>query len=174
MATRKLLLAVVLFGFTTIQADEQPSALAGFQRAIGKWVNTERVRESKDATWETGKSEWEVKFMPGGLVLETPGQMKLGDNPAISWVQVWGIDPSSGKPFSRWFTNDGANGAGTFEWSDGAVKQEWTITNADGSQSAEKCDWTFEADFSTASFVCRRQSGDEWWVSREANGRKTD
>lgn len=174
MATRVILLTLVLFGFSAIHADEQPSQLAGFQRAVGKWVNTEKIRESTDAPWEAGESEWVVRFMPGGLVMETPGQIKLGDNPTISWTQVWGIDPTSGTPFTRWFANDGATGIGKFEWSERTVKIEWTPTNADGSQFSEECDWTFDADFSAASLVCRRQSGDEWWVSREANGRKSD
>jgi len=169
-----ILLGLIASLSTAAFADEQPSQLAGFQRAVGKWVNSERIRDSRDATWETGESEWVVRFMPGGLVVETPGQMKLGDNPTVSWVQVWGIDPTNGNPFSRWFTNDGANGNANFEWSDRTVKAELTVTAANGSQNKEQCDWTFGADFNTASLVCRRQSGDAWWVFREANGKRSD
>lgn len=174
MAMRGVLLAFALTGFSAVNADEQPSQLAGFERAVGKWVNSERMRDSRDAPWQSGESEWEVRFLPGGLVLETPGQLKLGDDPAISWVQVWGIDPNTSQPFSRWFTSDGAHGVASFEWNDRTVRMDLIVTSAVGEQATEQCDWTFGVDFNTASVVCRRQSADGWWIFRENEGTRSD
>ena len=128
MTTKRLLLVAVLFAFSPIQADEQPAQLAAFQPAVGKWVNSERQRESEDAPWETGTSEWEIRFLPGGLVLETPGQIKIGDDEAVSWAQVWGIDPGSGSPYFHVYVSNGTVVTGSFEWSGRTVKMESAAT----------------------------------------------
>lgn len=174
MATKTILPVIALFGFSAVLADEQPLELAGFERAVGKWVNSERIRDARDAPWESGTSEWDVRFLPGGLILETPGQMQVGDSPAVSWVQVWGIDPTTKEPFSSWFTSDGARGNGSFDWNGTTVRMDLITTNAAGEQFREQCDWAFGVDFDTATVVCRRQSDNGWWIFRENKGTRTD
>ena len=174
MTTKRLLLVAVLFAFSPIQADEQPAQLAAFQPAVGKWVNSERQRESEDAPWETGTSEWAIRFLPGGLVLETPGEIKIGDDEAVSWAQVWGIDPGSGSPYFHVYVSNGTVVTGSFEWSGRTVKMESAATWRDGSRHVEQCELTYGTDFRTANFVCRRQSADGWWVFREVSGSKSE
>jgi len=174
MATIRLVPAAVLLAFSPIQADEQPAQLAAFQPAVGKWVNSERQRESEDAPWETGTSEWVIRFLPGGLVMETPGQIRIGENEAVSWAQVWGIDPASGSPYVHAYISTGTVITGSFEWSGSTVKMETAVTWPDGSPQVEQCDFTFGTGFRTATFSCRRQSADGWWVVREGSGSKSE
>lgn len=169
---RIALLTIVVVAVPAIWADDPGTILARFEPAQGKWVNNERSRESLDSPWKSGESEWTVRIMPGGLVMETPGHIKIGDGPTVHWVQVWGFDPRTTKPYVHVFVSDGAQISGSFNWNGNVVEMPVAVTLPDGNRQDERCEWKFRADFETATVKCQRRSGNDWWTFREADGKK--
>ena len=169
-----VIVGIVAFGLAPSRAEEAASQIKRFEPAIGHWVNEELHRASPDAPWQQGSSEWDIKFMPGGLVVETPGHLKVGEGQVVSWVQVYGFDPVNQTHFSRWFASDGGYGSNLFDWAGRTVRERGSETLADGTQETVRCDWTFDADFGSAEFACERITNGKWWVFRKGAGKKTN
>ena len=140
---------------------------------VGHWSNEEQHRNSEKDPWVKVNSEWDVRFAPGGFFVETPGKITLSDG-EVSWIQVWGYDPSKKAAFSRWFDSKGAQGSLTFQWDGRSLKVQGTDLLADGSESSVGCTWTNSEDFKSSEGVCERLTNGKWWAFRKVKGRKTE
>jgi hypothetical protein len=167
-----VIVGVVAFGSAPSRAEDAASQVKRFEPAVGHWVNEELHRTSPDAPWQQASSEWDIKFMPGGLFVETPGHIKVGEEPAISFVQVYGFDPVNQTYFTRWFSSDGNYGSSLFEWAGRTIKNRGSVVLADGAQDTVRCDFTFDEDFDSAEFACERTTNGKWWVFRKGTGKR--
>ena len=128
------------------QVAQPAQQIKNWEPVVGGWVNEEQQRETPDGPWSKVASEWEIRMMPGGLFVDTPGKMRFSDGREVSWVQVWGYDPINEATYQHWFSSDGAHGVGTFQF-DGTVQHSRaSVTMADGSQQTIRCEWKHSAD----------------------------
>jgi hypothetical protein len=148
-----------------------PPEITKWKPLVGHWVNEEEQRNSEDEPWVKASSEWDIRFAPGGFFVETPGKMTLPDG-EVSWIQVWGYDPSKKAAFSHWHGSTGAQGHSTYQWHGRNVKLEGTDVMPDGSHLKIRCNWTNAEDYTSSELVFEQFTSGKWWVFRKAKATK--
>jgi hypothetical protein len=175
-ATRSLavILAVILglSGVAFAQATGPTEQVKQWNFLIGKWINQEEQRESPVEPWQSVSSQWDIRWLPGGFYVESPGKMVFPDGREDSWYQIWGFDPADKTHFNMWFNNVGGIGKQTFKWSGTTLEVEGTDTSADGTKSTIRCTWKHLNDYSASDGQCERLTDGKWWVYRKVKGSK--
>ena len=167
-----LALACLVHPVSAFAEDVGPAPeVTKWKPLVGHWVNEEEQRGSEDEPWVKASSEWDIRFAPGGFFVETPGKVTLPDG-EVSFIQVWGYDPSKKVAFTRWFGSTGGQGYQTFRWNGRSMKAEGTNVLADGSQLKVRCTWTHTEDYDSSEGICERLTDGKWWAFRKVKGKK--
>jgi hypothetical protein len=170
-----LLCLALTFGGSALAQDVDPAqAIKNWEPLVGHWVNEEQQRETPDGSWQKAASEWDIKMMPGGFFVETPGKLRFADGGEVSWVQVWGYDPVNEEAFQHWFASDGVHGEGFFRFSGTTQNSGGSVTLADGSQQTIRCEWIYSSDYKSSEGSCERLTGGKWWTFRKVKGKKVE
>ena len=148
--------------------------MAGFLPAAGNWEVKEKHRRGPDDSPVGATSEWGIKFIPGNHFVDTSGSRTFENGDVVTWIEVWGVNPSTNASFEQFVDSTGALGNGTFEW----IGNTWTSTvdvvDADGSQMTAECALSYSDDYSTFDGQCRVFSNGETWVAYTGKGRKVE
>ena len=175
-ATRNLavILSVILgsSGVSFAQAAVPTEQVKQWNALIGKWVNQEEQRDGPEEAWQKVSSEWEIRWVPGGFFVETPGKMVFADGEEGAWQQVWGFDPAQKTHFSMWFNNSGGIGKQTFKWTGTTLEVEGTEISVDGTQTGMRCTYEHSNNYTAMDAKCERFTDGKWWVSRKVKGAK--
>jgi hypothetical protein len=144
------------------------------EHLIGTWKGEEEIRLSPSAVWEKGKSEWEVRWLPGGYVAQTSGKMRIGGEES-SWIQVWGYDPSKDTVVSWYADSTGALGSVTSSgWEGNTFLSNWTDIGPDGFVVVGRCSWEHSSDFKSVTATCDQFTDGTWWTFRKMEGVKSN
>jgi hypothetical protein len=172
LAVAALVLALLL-PFTASAQDVEPvQDMKLWEPLVGYWINQEQQRESPHEPWQQVASEWEIRIMPGGFFVETPGEMRFPDGRTLRWVQVYGYDPSTQTTFYLWADTEGSHGRGTFEWTETEWHSEGYAVLADGTKTQERCTYDNDDNPDHSEGLCETLTDGNWWVSRKIKGAK--
>jgi hypothetical protein len=170
-----LTISVSLFSFfSPVFAQEADSNLRfkNLENLIGNWAADEEIRQSPAEDWEKGSSEWEVRWLPGGYVVQTSGKMRIAEE-ENTWIQVWGYHPAKDTVVSWYADSSGALGSVTSSGWDGTTfLSNWTDTAPDGIVLIGRCSWKHSSDFKSVTASCEQFTDGKWWTFRKAKGRK--
>jgi hypothetical protein len=170
-----LLCLVLISGEAVFAQDAKPSQdVKNWGPLIGHWVNSEQLRATPDGTWEEVASEWEIKMMPGGFFVETPGKMRFADGREVSWVQIWGYDPVNGVAYQHFFNSTGAHGEGPYKIDGTTQKVGGKVTLPDGTVQTTRCRLEFAADYKSSDGSCEQLTAGKWWTFRKIKGKKVN
>lgn len=101
-----ILVLFLLYGIGTAESASSGKDLQNFDSVLGKWQNAEESRETPNAPWVKGSSEWEFSWMPGGKVIQAPGRIGAGGT-EVHFLQVYGYDVVNDALVSWAFDSDG-------------------------------------------------------------------
>jgi hypothetical protein len=175
-ATRNLavILAVILglSGVAFAQAAGPTEQVKQWQPLIGKWVNQEEQRDGPEDPWQKVASEWEIRWVPGGFFIETPGKMVFADGEEAAWQSVWGYDPAQKTHFNIGFNNVGSVGKHTFKWSGTTLQVEGTEVSFDGTESKIRCTYEHLDNYTAMNGRCEQFTDGKWWLDRKIKAAK--
>ena len=175
-ATRNLavILSVILglSGVAFAQATGPTEQVKQWQPLIGKWVNQEEQRDGPEEPWQKVASEWEIRWVPGGFFIETPGTMAFADGEEAAWQQIWGYDPAEKTHFAISFGRLGDVGKDTFKWTGTTLEVEGTDISFDGTQSQTRCTYEHLNNYTAMDGKCERLTDGKWWVYRKIKAAK--
>jgi hypothetical protein len=173
VASRLVLLLsafLVLSAAVSAQTVTPNPELKKWEPVIGKWVNQEELRTKPDGPWEKVSSEWEIRRMPGGFFLDTPGRMTWANGKTVSWIEVVGYDAVKKSVFDAWFTSAGNIGTATWEWVGTTLRAQGTEVEPNGGQLTVRCSWLHSPDYRSVEGTCEQLSDGKWWVNRKVKG----
>ena len=156
------------------QNSEPTLRFENMEHLIGTWNGDEEIRQSPDGAWEKGKSEWEVRWLPGGYVAQTSGNMRIVEEES-SWIQFWGYDPSKDTVVSWYADSTGALGSVTSSgWEGATFLSNWTDIGPDGLIIVGRCSWKHSSDFKSVAATCDQFTDGTWWTFRRMKGVKSN
>lgn len=174
-APKVVLLSLVMLALSAAalaQTAAPNPELKKWEPVVGRWVNQEELRAKPDGPWEKVSSEWEIRWMPGGFFLDTPGRMTWANGKTVSWIEVVGYDPVRKSVFDSWFSSAGNLGTMTWEWVGTTLKAQGTDVEPSGAQLTVRCSWVHSADYRSVEGTCEQLTDGSWWVNRRVKGTK--
>ena len=147
---------------------------SGFLPSLGNWEVEEEHRNGPNASWVKATSNWGVKPMPGNHFVDTSGSRSFSTGEVVSWIEVWGVNPSTNRSFEYFVDSSGALGNGSFEWIGRTWQSSVDIVNADGSEVTVDCALTYNDGYNTFDGTCRGYANGKSWVSYNGKGRRID